>query len=415
MKLSQLFLIFFFLLFTITFNITDTYAASWYNRNWKYRKKITIDNTKVSGTANFTNFPVLINRTDADWADTSNSGKVAQSDGGDILFTSSDGITKLDHEIEKYTNTSGALVVWVEIPTLSYNTDTEIYIYYGNSAGSLDESNATGTWNGNFAAVWHLSEDPSITTDGDCGGGTKEGCDSTSNNYDWDANGTMTSGDSVDAQIGKGIDFDAIDDYLGLGNILDNDGTAAVSFSAWIKTSGQFLAILSKIQSSGDFTGQQMRIDSGGLPRLIIRKDLSPSDQLIITGSTALNDNALHYVVMTYDGTKAVAGSNIYVDGSAETIGSSTDTFTTSSSNTINFNIAAVNDGANNLFSGVIDEARVYSGVLSSDWVQTEFNNQNSPSTFYSVAAQERFRRVLSWRMNDLPWIGFFVDKYFNK
>ena len=68
--------------------------AGWYNSSWTYRKAITIDNTKVD--ANLTNFPVLISMTDPDLRDN------AQSDGDDILFTSSDGTTKLSHELEKY-------------------------------------------------------------------------------------------------------------------------------------------------------------------------------------------------------------------------------------------------------------------------------------------------------------------------
>ena len=87
------------------------YAASWYNASWQYRKLITIDNTKVA--ANLTDFPVLISITDTDLRDD------AQSDGDDILFTSSDGTAKLSHEIEDYDGTTGALVAWVKIPSLS--------------------------------------------------------------------------------------------------------------------------------------------------------------------------------------------------------------------------------------------------------------------------------------------------------
>ena len=66
--------------------------AAWYNSSWKYRKAVTIDNTKVE--ENLSNFPVLISITDTDLRDD------AQNDGDDILFTSSDGTTKLSHEIE---------------------------------------------------------------------------------------------------------------------------------------------------------------------------------------------------------------------------------------------------------------------------------------------------------------------------
>jgi biopolymer transport protein ExbB len=59
---------------------------------------------------------------------------VAQTDGGDIMFTAGDGVTKLDHEIEKYDPTTGELVAWVEVRSLSGSTNTDIYIYYGNTS-----------------------------------------------------------------------------------------------------------------------------------------------------------------------------------------------------------------------------------------------------------------------------------------
>src|SRR5688572_16984959 len=93
------------LLLTSVFPVLGT-AQSWYNASWLKRKAITIDYTKV-GTGPHTNFPVLINITDA------NLQTAAQADFDDILFTSSDGTTKLDHEVESYTSGTGALIAWV--------------------------------------------------------------------------------------------------------------------------------------------------------------------------------------------------------------------------------------------------------------------------------------------------------------
>ena len=59
----------------------------WYNTSWNYRVALTIDHTKVSGT--LTNFPVLVNITN------SALQQYAQTNGNDILFTSSDGTDKL--------------------------------------------------------------------------------------------------------------------------------------------------------------------------------------------------------------------------------------------------------------------------------------------------------------------------------
>ena len=41
-------------------------------------------------------------------------------------------------------------------------------------------------------------------------------------------------------------------------------------------------------------------------------------------------------------------------------------------------------------FDGKIDEVRISSVSRSASWLQTEYNNQNSPSTFYSIGIQEQ-------------------------
>ena len=52
-------------------------------------------------------FAVLVTLTDASLKSTSNGGNVGQTDGGDIVFTSADGTTQLDHQIESYNAATG--------------------------------------------------------------------------------------------------------------------------------------------------------------------------------------------------------------------------------------------------------------------------------------------------------------------
>jgi hypothetical protein len=40
-------------------------------------------------------------------------------------------------------------------------------------------------------------------------------------------------------------------------------------------------------------------------------------------------------------------------------------------------------------WNGKIDELRISNIARSVDWIMTEFRNQNSPSTFYSVGGEE--------------------------
>ena len=82
-----------------------------------------------------TNFPMLFSV-----PNDANLAALAQSSGNDILFTASDGVTKLNHEIESYNSATGKLIAWVQVPTLSPTADTVIYVYYGNASASNQQN-----------------------------------------------------------------------------------------------------------------------------------------------------------------------------------------------------------------------------------------------------------------------------------
>ena len=92
-------------------------GPSWYNASWTYRKPVTIDHTKVSGSSSLADFPVLVSVTDANLKTTGNGGGVGKSDGTDLLFTSSDGVTKLNHELESYVSVRPTPVTRMKRPT----------------------------------------------------------------------------------------------------------------------------------------------------------------------------------------------------------------------------------------------------------------------------------------------------------
>src|ERR1035441_6936948 len=81
-------------------------CASAFSQSWAYRQQITTDQTS---------FPVLVSLTS-----NSSLSAHARSDGHDIFFMASDGLTVLPYERETYTSSTGALVAWVKVPTLSH-------------------------------------------------------------------------------------------------------------------------------------------------------------------------------------------------------------------------------------------------------------------------------------------------------
>src|SRR3989344_2356765 len=342
--------------------------ATWFTTGgtWTHRTKITISHAKVSGSSNLTNFPVLVSRTDTDWKDTGNGGKVGKSDGTDILFTSSDGTTQLDHELEKYTNTTGELIAWVEIPTLDYDDNTVIYMYYGNAAAA-DQQDITGTWDANYKGVWHLPNGTTLTA-----------LDSTSNNND----GTISGITATTGKINGGGEWDNLDvaDAIYTADIAHS---SAISFSIWSKgvstgggSLGRLFEKVSDFQMLNTSTYYQLQAFWG-----------TTNGQWRITSNPI--DNVWHYIAATYNFSSTSNDPDIYLDGVLQT---ETENQTpVGTANNVNDNLIIGNNaiiGSRN-FHGLLDEARFSDTPRTADWIATEYNNQSSPGTFYAVGGQE--------------------------
>ena len=191
-----------------------------FNEGWQYRKMITINHSLVAG--DFSDFPVLINFIDSDLS------SKAQVDGDDILFMDDVGVaSKLYHEIEKWDSSTGELICWINIISISSSADTSIYLYYGNPSCASQE-NPGGTWNSNFKLVHHLEES-------DIDGGTGDIKDSTFYNNDGTTSAGMNGDDHVLAKIGYGMDFDGNGDYIDCGKDSSTAITDDFILCAWLK------------------------------------------------------------------------------------------------------------------------------------------------------------------------------------
>ena len=113
------------------------------------KRSLTIDHTKVPSTQS--NFTVLVSLTDPALKTVANGGHVANANGYDIgFYADSGGTTKLKWEVEKYDGTTGNLIAWVKIPSVSSSTDTVFYLMYGDSSINTDQSDPPNTWDSNF-------------------------------------------------------------------------------------------------------------------------------------------------------------------------------------------------------------------------------------------------------------------------
>jgi hypothetical protein len=189
-------------------------ALEWWDCNWSYVKKITIDHTKVQSDQ--TNFPVLLyESTDSDLA------SYAQADGGDIVFVDSFNLTQYDHELEKFVSATGEMVAWVEVSSLSSTADTVLYMYYGNPSCS-NQWNVDGTWNSGYRIVQHLNETS----------GSHQ--DSTSYNNDGTTSGTVTQGTTGRSQLDGSDYFSDGTGYVNFGNA-SSLTSSSITVEAWVK------------------------------------------------------------------------------------------------------------------------------------------------------------------------------------
>ena len=355
-------------------------AAAWYHDGWGYRKKLTIDHTKVSGDTNLTDFPLLISLT----SDTHLSSN-AQADGDDIMFTDSIG-NKLDHEIESYS--SGTLIAWVRIPTLYGTQNTDLYMYYGNSSAASQE-NATNVWDENYQAVWHLEESSNGSVAVTRG-------DSTSNGNTLSDQDTLAS---ATGKIGSSTVFDnATTDDLRIltGNQSVNfpgksgaDLSDGYTFSTWAKFTHHTGGHTHNLAVHG------MDVFHGFVTNNAYQGDFAGS--IPTSASSVTSTTEWYYLTTTWNGSQF----QTYINGDASGTPVSSSSFPTST-NTFYLGTRGSSSTTRSL-GGYLDEVRLQNKYRTSDWIATEYANQNSPSTFYSTGYQESRTRgpAAYWKFDE--------------
>ena len=337
-------------------------GAAWWDSNWQFRKEISIDHNNVD--ADLENFPVLISfDSDADLA------SHAQTGGDDIVFTDTAG-NQLNHEIECYDNSTGQLVAWVNVPSVTLSVDTVLFIYYGNSNASNQE-NVAGVWDSNYVLVQHLEETS----------GTHH--DSTSSGND----GTPTGGVAQDAtgKIDGADDFDGTDDYVDFGNDSSLDILGSLTVEAWALSENGGTdqdRIVSKDRTGvvGKFI--LWRNGSGDLEFQIA----DPSDSWYKATGPSVSNGVWMHVVGVYDAENQKV--RLYKDGVpvAEIDGP-----LSMKSSSENVTIGASHDNAHN-WDGIIEEVRISNGSKSADWILTSYRNMNAPDSFYSVGLEQEYQ-----------------------
>jgi len=367
--------------------LDDAFTADWYNNSWEQRKKITTSlNTEIS--SDLTDFPALISFTHSDLTQTT------ETDGTDIVFTASDGTTELAYEIERFDQSTGEVIAWVKIPTVSASENTDIYIYYKGTA----TSSSSGVWDSNYKLIWHLNQtstgevrefsDVSDTGNDGTGGGT--------GSITQDADRRPTR---VEAKIGYGQSFDGptqsgsgqgsgdfiwsqdVSNWPGNnGNTSDND----ITVEFWAKIDDGH-ANENQMDFFGYFASGQ---DNEFTLFKVASLNLNVKGSLLDSDVDATTSDWTHLMIVYDPG----GTSKIYQDGElAEPVDGTSGN--KGQRHNGEFVLGGeIDDGpccnVNNELQGDLDEFRVSNTVRSADWAAASYANQNDPSSFLTIGPE---------------------------
>jgi biopolymer transport protein ExbB len=138
----------------------STPAAAWWQKDWPYRKQVTVDTSttgvNVSGPIGRT--PILIRLHSANFTFTE-----ALENGADLRFVDADDKTPIPFHIESYDQKAGVATVWISVPALNGGEKKTIWLYFGNKNAPVGEDVA-GSFDPDYMAVYHFSEGPGQPT-----------------------------------------------------------------------------------------------------------------------------------------------------------------------------------------------------------------------------------------------------------
>jgi len=284
-----------------------------------------------------------------------------------LRFTTDEaGATEIPFEIVNFDSVDEEAQIWVKVPTVDYNDDTIFYMHYDNDEALPyapdDTYGSENVWSSQYKAVYHA----------------EHLLDSTSNDKTLSKTGTVNN---LAGKIANGFDAAFADNTNHLLNTaVFSPGTGDFRISAWFKRNGL---------PANDFTPTILSLgNSGGSIRATLEATKANGylqGQLVNSGSdtatTTSNicDNTAHKIVISRSGTTV----KLYLDGVEA--GSGVTSSKDISDDDLHIGFAGLSSGFDSIGQSNIDEIRVENAAATLGWETTEYNNQNSPSTFLTI------------------------------
>lgn len=290
----------------------------------------------------------------------------ASATGGDLRFTDAGGLTVIPHEINQW-NTAGTSTVWVRLPVLS-GTNTCIWAYWGNPLAASPPAYTTNgsVWQPRHLLVWHLEQSYFPYTD-------------STGNY---PARTGVAPEVTVGEAGWGGLFNGSTSYLHAGSV--NAGTAFTLF-AWVRPASGASNIQTIFANkpggwNTDGFGLYVNTYNTADQRLLFEDGDGSNGQTLSSSAGVMKPGVWHSVAASVNET--LGSAQLYVDGTNVAGGATVPDFANNSP--LDFGRFT-----NNVyyFAGAMDEARIASGLCSSNWIWASWMNATSNGIFNSASA----------------------------
>jgi len=334
--------------------------------NYAYRAKIWFPG--FTGQP-LTNFPALIKLSPSTVPGLDYSQFVGN--GSDLRFADDSGTTMLPYEIDEW-NASGVSTIWVEIPVFN---GANIWAYWGNPADTDVSPAASNVWlNAGYKVVYHLKESGLPYAD--------------STGQHPATNGAAPA--QAAGMVGHGALFNN-NNYISPGPVQLNSPFTASAW-IWVATNANSQKViwankLAPLAQAGDSGFAWYINDWVASDKVDAFQSDDAGGNFTQNSIGAISFGQWHFMVSTWDASGATVTA--YVDGVP--VGSQGVVSDFSLANPLY--LGAFTDGQYG-FQGYMDEARIQSGIATSNWIATSYLNM-SGSSFVSYSSVN-LRPVLS-------------------
>lgn len=206
----------------VIFSISSASAASsWWDKEWSGRKPFTVDTTAEGGAIKdeIGTAVVLVRLHQGNFP-----FEASREDGGDLRFVSGDDKTPLPFHVEKWDPLMLEGIVWVQVPDVTPDGKTNIWLYYGNAEPSAETAgDSTKTYPEGTVLVYHFAERNTAPKDATANGNGAASAGTISEGSLIGAGMRLLGADPIEIPASPSLEWTSGQDW---------------SWSAWVKSSG---------------------------------------------------------------------------------------------------------------------------------------------------------------------------------